>query len=119
MIITGSMTLVVGVCFWVWFPDNPMTAHFLSEEEKIIAIERLRNQSTGIENKTWKAEQFWEAMTDWKPWAVGVSKSGLECVAEPMSVLRILCPRQCFELLDEHDPAHHWSVETKYTPMLS
>ena len=72
MIITGILTLVVGVCFWFFIPDNPMKARFLSKEEKIIAVERLRNQSTGIENKTWKKEQFWEAITDWKPWAVSM-----------------------------------------------
>jgi ACS family allantoate permease-like MFS transporter len=70
MIITGLITLVVGVCFWFFIPDNPMTAHFLTKEEKIIAIERLRSHSTGIENKTWKKDQFIEALTDWKPWAV-------------------------------------------------
>jgi ACS family allantoate permease-like MFS transporter len=70
MIITGAITLVVGVCFWLFIPDNPMKARFLTKEEKMIAIERLRSQSTGIENKTWKKDQFIEALTDWKPWAV-------------------------------------------------
>ena len=69
MLTCGSMTLVVGTCFWFFIPDNPMKAKFLTQEEKVIAIERLRNQSTGVENKTWKKEQFWEALTDWKPWA--------------------------------------------------
>ncbi|ORY25069.1 putative membrane transporter [Naematelia encephala] len=68
MLITGLMTLIVGVCFWIFIPDNPMTARFLTKEEKIIAIERLRSQSTGVENKIWKKEQFWEAIMDWKPW---------------------------------------------------
>ncbi|RDW74873.1 membrane transporter-1 [Coleophoma cylindrospora] len=72
MIITGAITLVVGICFWFFIPDNPMKAHFLSKEEKIIAIERLRSHSTGIENKTWKKDQFLEALTDWKPWAFAV-----------------------------------------------
>ena len=69
MIVTGALTLVVGVCFWFFIPDSPMTASFLSQEEKQIAIARLRNRSTGIENKTWKREQFVEAMKDWKSWA--------------------------------------------------
>lgn len=70
MIITGLVTLIVGVCFWFFIPDSPIKARFLTKEEKIIAVERLRNQSTGVENKTWKREQFIEALTDWKPWAV-------------------------------------------------
>ncbi|WVQ76152.1 hypothetical protein IAR50_005805 [Cryptococcus sp. DSM 104548] len=72
MIITGGMTLVVGVCFWFFIPNNPMTAYFLTQEEKIIAIERLRGKSTGIENKTWKHEQFIEAIRDWKTWCFAI-----------------------------------------------
>lgn len=68
-IVCGLMTLVVGACFWVFIPDNPMKARFLTQEERVIAIERLKNNSTGVENKTWKKEQFFEALSDWKPWA--------------------------------------------------
>ncbi|RSH82830.1 hypothetical protein EHS25_005820 [Saitozyma podzolica] len=50
----------------------PMSAYFLTQEEKIVAIERLRAHSTGIENKHWKREQFIEAITDWKPWAFAI-----------------------------------------------
>ena len=69
-ILTGSLTLIVGVCFWFFIPDSPMKARFLTTEEKMIAIERLRGQSTGVENKVWKREQFIEALKDWKPWSV-------------------------------------------------
>ncbi|EME82449.1 uncharacterized protein MYCFIDRAFT_40591 [Pseudocercospora fijiensis CIRAD86] len=71
-IITGGITLFVGFCFWYFVPDNPMKASFLTKEEKLIAIARLRNQSTGVENKTWKREQFIEALTDWKVWAFAI-----------------------------------------------
>nr|KIR44537.1 membrane transporter [Cryptococcus bacillisporus CA1280] len=72
MLITGLLTLAVGLCFWFFIPNNPMTAYFLTKEERIIAIERLRGNSTGIENKTWKKEQFIEALTDWKCWAFAI-----------------------------------------------
>ncbi|ORY27006.1 putative membrane transporter [Naematelia encephala] len=72
MIICGLVTLVVGICFYFFIPNNPMSARFLTQEEKVIAIERLRNQSTGIENRHWKREQFIEALTDWKPWAFAI-----------------------------------------------
>ncbi|WVO23419.1 uncharacterized protein IAS62_004772 [Cryptococcus decagattii] len=72
MLITGLLTLAVGLCFWFFIPNNPMTAYFLTKEERIIAIERLRGKSTGIENKTWKKEQFIEALTDWKCWAFAI-----------------------------------------------
>lgn len=69
MIVCGFLTLVIGVLFWFLVPDSPLTARFLTEHEKIVAIERLSHQSSGIENKTWKREQFVEALTDWKCWA--------------------------------------------------
>jgi hypothetical protein len=72
MIICGLVTFVLSILFWFFLPDNPMTAYFLTQEEKIIAIERLRDQSTGIENKHWKREQFIEALKDWKPWAFAI-----------------------------------------------
>ncbi|WWD22552.1 hypothetical protein CI109_107045 [Kwoniella shandongensis] len=72
MLITGILTLIVGICFWFFIPDSPMKARFLTQEEKIIAIERLRGESTGVENKTWKREQFIEALTDWKAWAFAI-----------------------------------------------
>ncbi|KIR24844.1 membrane transporter [Cryptococcus deuterogattii LA55] len=72
MIITGGLTLLLGLAFWFLIPDSPLRARFLTHEEKIIAIERLRNQSTGTENKTWKKDQFIEALTDWKSWAFAI-----------------------------------------------
>jgi hypothetical protein len=72
MIICGLITFVVSICFWFFIPDSPMSAYFLTQEEKIVAIERLRAHSTGVENKHWKREQFIEAITDWKPWAFAI-----------------------------------------------
>ncbi|KAJ9098067.1 hypothetical protein QFC19_006502 [Naganishia cerealis] len=71
-LLTGAMTFVVALAYWIWFPDNPMNAKFLTEEEKVMAIERIRDNKTGVENKTWKREQFVEALCDWKLWTFAV-----------------------------------------------
>ena len=73
IIVCAAVTLVIGVLFWFFIPDNPMEARFLTHREKVVAIERLRAQSSGVENKTWKREQFIETLTDWKPWAVSIA----------------------------------------------
>ncbi|KAK4684969.1 hypothetical protein P7C73_g5191, partial [Tremellales sp. Uapishka_1] len=87
-----------------------MSAYFLTKEEKIIAIERLRNQSTGIENKTWKKEQFIEALTDWKPWASlpqsWSSKSSL--MPEPLWALATSSPSRHFTSISS--TAHSRSI---------
>ncbi|KAL1405623.1 hypothetical protein Q8F55_009262 [Vanrija albida] len=68
-IITAAVTLFMAAAFYWFVPDSPLNARFLDKEEKVVAIERLKNASSGIENKTWKREQFVEALKDWKVWA--------------------------------------------------
>ncbi|KAI9806537.1 MAG: hypothetical protein M1833_003724 [Piccolia ochrophora] len=59
----GLITIIVGgLIVWI-LPDNPMKSR-LTHEEKIWAIERLRENQTGIENKHFKPKQMLEAFRD-------------------------------------------------------
>jgi hypothetical protein len=49
-------------------PDSPTTARFLTLEEKILVVERLRANNTGTETKRWKWEQVRECLLDPKTW---------------------------------------------------
>jgi predicted MFS family arabinose efflux permease len=66
--IIGAVSSVWGIALWFLLPDSPVTAYFLSKEQKIVAIERMRYEQSGIENKTVKMEQVREAFTDPKTW---------------------------------------------------
>ncbi|KAK2741717.1 hypothetical protein FQN55_008216 [Onygenales sp. PD_40] len=66
--ILGVITIVWALVLGYFLPDNPVKAKFLSEREKAIAIDRLREDRTGISNETFKREQFIEALTDTKTW---------------------------------------------------
>ncbi|KAJ7508955.1 major facilitator superfamily domain-containing protein [Mycena galericulata] len=68
MIITGILTLITSVSFWFFFPDSPTTAWFLTPAERAIAVMRLKENQTGVENKHFKKEQMIEALTDPKTW---------------------------------------------------
>jgi len=68
MIITGCMTLVTAVCFWLYFPDSPTNAWFFNEEEKTIAVNRIKGNQAGVENKHFKKDQMIEALLDPKTW---------------------------------------------------
>ncbi|KAF8521390.1 major facilitator superfamily domain-containing protein [Hysterangium stoloniferum] len=57
MIITGIMTLILAVFYWILFPDSPANAWFLTLEERKIAVERIKVNQTGIGNKQFKWEQ--------------------------------------------------------------
>ncbi|KAJ3576892.1 hypothetical protein NP233_g110 [Leucocoprinus birnbaumii] len=72
MIITGLITLVTSVLFWFFFPDSPANARFLTPEERVQAVQRIKVNQTGVENKKWKRDQFIEAFTDPKTWIIAV-----------------------------------------------
>ncbi|CAE6464839.1 unnamed protein product [Rhizoctonia solani] len=62
----GLLTLVCSPVVYFVLPDSPTTAKFLSQEEKVIALERLRANNQGTESKTWEWRQVWEVLTDTK-----------------------------------------------------
>ncbi|KAF8656495.1 hypothetical protein AX16_002514 [Volvariella volvacea WC 439] len=64
MIITGVITFVTAIAFWFLFPDSPTNAWFLTPAERTIAIRRIKENQTGVENKHFKREQMIEALTD-------------------------------------------------------
>ncbi|KIW62037.1 hypothetical protein PV05_02090 [Exophiala xenobiotica] len=66
--ICGAMTFAYGIVVGIFLPDNPVKAKFINEREKAIAIDRVRVNQTGIENKTFKREQFIEALLDIRVW---------------------------------------------------
>lgn len=49
-------------------PDSPTDAKFLTEEERLIAIERMRANQTGYKNTEIDRRQIVEAFTDIKTW---------------------------------------------------
>ncbi|KAL4809421.1 major facilitator superfamily domain-containing protein [Aspergillus unguis] len=63
-LVTGLLTAVYGMFMVYFLPDSPVAARWLNEEEKRIAIERLRGNQQGIGSKVFKWGQFREAFTD-------------------------------------------------------
>lgn len=66
-LVVGLITIAAGIVVILFLPDNPMSSR-LTHDEKIMAVSRLRENNTGIENKTFKTYQFREAMTDPQVW---------------------------------------------------
>ena len=69
-LLLGGLALVVGVCVLIWMPDSPVHARMLTREERIAAIERVRDDQSGTENRRLKKEQVWEAVTDVRTWLI-------------------------------------------------
>ncbi|PAV15644.1 MFS general substrate transporter [Pyrrhoderma noxium] len=68
MIICGILTLITSVCYWFLFPDSPTNAWFLTPEERAIAVNRIKGNQAGVENKHFKREQMIECLQDPKTW---------------------------------------------------
>ncbi|OQV04845.1 hypothetical protein CLAIMM_09667 isoform 2 [Cladophialophora immunda] len=71
-LILGAVTILWGFTILFFFPDNPMTAQFLTKEEKVVAVERMRTEQLGIENRHVKWYQIVEALVDPKTWLLVV-----------------------------------------------
>lgn len=69
-LLTGALAILCGIAVIIWMPDSPLHATFLSKEERIIAIERIRNDQGGTENKTIKRYQLREAVLDIRTWLI-------------------------------------------------
>jgi len=51
---------------FIFLPDSPVTARGLTLREKRIAVDRIRENQTGVENKHLKPYQILEAFMDYK-----------------------------------------------------
>ncbi|PYH47371.1 MFS allantoate transporter [Aspergillus saccharolyticus JOP 1030-1] len=67
-LIIGALCTAWGFLILVLLPDSPVTARGFSPRERRLAVERLRDNQTGVENKTLKPAQVLEALLDWKAW---------------------------------------------------
>ncbi|TBU40457.1 MFS general substrate transporter [Dichomitus squalens] len=72
-ILLGGLAIIVGLCVITWLPDSPVHARMLTKEERIAALERVRDDQGGTENKTLKKEQVFEALTDIRTWLIALT----------------------------------------------
>jgi MFS transporter, ACS family, allantoate permease len=67
-IIFGTVTVLFGISLWWLLPDSPVTAPWLSPRERVIAVQRLKSNRTGVKNPHHKGPQIKEALSDPKIW---------------------------------------------------
>lgn len=63
-------------------PDSPVHAKMLTHEERIAAIERVRDDQGGTENRRFKKAQVYEALSDVRTWLIVLSTFLSECKYE-------------------------------------
>ncbi|KAL6229058.1 hypothetical protein BDW75DRAFT_235485 [Aspergillus navahoensis] len=67
-IIYGIITMLWTIIIFCFLPDSISSAHFLKEEERKAAEERIKTNQTGAKNNVIQWEQVWEALSDYKIW---------------------------------------------------
>jgi ACS family allantoate permease-like MFS transporter len=68
-LVTGLLTVVLGVLFLWVVPDNQLNARWLKREDRVLAVARVRENQQGIGNKHFKLYQVKEALMDPMTWA--------------------------------------------------
>lgn len=71
-------------------PDSPVHAQLLTKEEKIAALERVRNDQGGTENKKLKPAQVKEVLLDVRTWLVVLTTMLSKCSLHPQLSQSIL-----------------------------
>ncbi|KAI5899790.1 MFS general substrate transporter [Schizophyllum commune H4-8] len=60
-LIVGALCCAWGIVIYFVLPDSPVTSQWLTREERLMAVARLRKNQTGIDNKQFKWYQAKEA----------------------------------------------------------
>ncbi|KKY29234.1 putative mfs allantoate [Phaeomoniella chlamydospora] len=68
-LVTGLLTAAMGIVFFFFMPDNQLNARWLTKEDRVLAVERVRVNQQGIGNKHYKLYQLKEALLDPLTWA--------------------------------------------------
>ncbi|KAF2112864.1 allantoin permease [Lophiotrema nucula] len=70
-LVIGIITMAMGITVIFLLPDNPMSSR-LTPQQKVWAIERLRENQTGIENRHFKPRQVLECFRDPQTWMLSL-----------------------------------------------
>jgi hypothetical protein len=98
-IIEGSLTCLVALIAWVWLPEGPGSAWFLSKDDCRFAAERIRLDNaryvqhryaqTGVEEDRLSRRDIIETAKDWKLWYVLVFNI---CASVPSQAFSVFLP---------------------------
>ncbi|CUA76385.1 putative transporter C1002,16c [Schizosaccharomyces pombe 972h-] [Rhizoctonia solani] len=66
-ILEGILTLIIAAVAFFVINDYPETARFLTEEERVEVVRRLREDRSALADE-FGIQYFWDALKDWKIW---------------------------------------------------
>ncbi|KIV78691.1 hypothetical protein PV11_06314 [Exophiala sideris] len=72
LLVLGGYSILWVLVIWFFLPDTPFTARFLSDREKYVCLVRIKDNNTGVEDKTIKWYQVRECLVDPKTWLLAL-----------------------------------------------
>lgn len=97
-LIFGAISLAWGVALTLLLPDLPSSARFLTQREKVVAVERVAANRQGVKNRHFKMYQVWQAVGDPKTWilfvmsvAAQIPNAAQSSVSEEINLFYIFC----------------------------
>lgn len=66
----GAFTIFWSAIVFFFLPSNPLEAKWLSDREKYMLVQRKALDNTGLESRSFKKNQVWEAIMDVKTWLI-------------------------------------------------
>lgn len=80
----GLLTVCYAFVVLILMPDSPMEAKYLTEREKVIAVERLRANQMGVASRAWRWDHVWETLWDLKTWFWFIAIVSISYVPVPL-----------------------------------
>lgn len=77
-LIFGSLSLVGGLYALIMLPDLPSKAKFLTERERVVAVQRVAANRQGVKNSHFSRHQAMQTLTDPKTWILFVMAVGAQ-----------------------------------------
>lgn len=77
-IIFGSLSIAWGIVSLIALPDLPSTAKFLTESERLIAVNRVASNKQGVKNRHFSKYQAIQTIKDPKTWILFTMATGAQ-----------------------------------------
>lgn len=63
-VVLGCITVLIGICTFVFLPDTPMEAQWLTDDEKVTHLKHVSVNQTGIRDRRFRFREILEALID-------------------------------------------------------
>ncbi|KAK7180289.1 hypothetical protein DPSP01_009451 [Paraphaeosphaeria sporulosa] len=63
-VVLGCITVVIGLCTFMFLPDTPMQARWMTDDEKVMHLKHVSINQTGIRDHKFRLSEISEALVD-------------------------------------------------------